>query len=69
MSGSWKVAALASGAGVERGPEYYAVLLLGLVATVAVTAVVTRLARRALSEATGESESPPDDPVVEHVPS
>ena len=49
-----EVAALASGAAVERGPEYYAVLVLGLVATVAVTAVVTRLARRALKEAGAE---------------
>jgi len=47
------VAALAAdGAPVERGVGYYAVLLLGLAATVAVTAVVTRVARRALAEAT-----------------
>lgn len=37
----------------ERGVGYYAVLLLGLAATAAVTVVVTRLARRALAEATG----------------
>lgn len=49
------VAALAGGASVERGWEYYAVLVLGLVATVAVTTVVTRIARRALREATGEA--------------
>jgi uncharacterized membrane protein YdjX (TVP38/TMEM64 family) len=49
------VAALAGGgARVEKGAGYYAVLLLGLVATVAVTTVVTRTARRALKEATGE---------------
>jgi uncharacterized membrane protein YdjX (TVP38/TMEM64 family) len=64
-----EVAALASGSAVERGAGYYAVLVLGLVATVAVTAVVTRLARRALREATGEDDSAPDDPVVERVPS
>ncbi len=46
------VAALAGGAPVEKGTGYYAVLLLGLAATVAVTAVVTRTARRALAEAT-----------------
>ena len=34
----------------QRGPGYYAVLALGLAATVAVTVVVTRLARRALKE-------------------
>jgi uncharacterized membrane protein YdjX (TVP38/TMEM64 family) len=45
------VAALAGGA-QQRGAGYYAVLALGLVATVAVTAVVTRLARRSLQEAT-----------------
>jgi uncharacterized membrane protein YdjX (TVP38/TMEM64 family) len=44
------VATLASGAAVERGVEYYAVLTLGLAATIAVTTVVTRLARHALAE-------------------
>ncbi len=48
------VVALAGGAAPSRGPGYYAVLILGLVATVAVTAYVTRIARRALREATGE---------------
>ena len=47
------VAQLAGGAAVERGGEYYAVLVLGLAATVSVTTVVTRIARRALREATG----------------
>ncbi len=45
------VAALAGGASVERGAGYWTVLLLGLVATIAVTTVVTRIARRALKEA------------------
>lgn len=44
------VAALAGGAAVQKGAGYYAVLVLGLVATVAVTAVVTRIARRALQD-------------------
>jgi uncharacterized membrane protein YdjX (TVP38/TMEM64 family) len=48
------VAALAGGAAVERGTAYYAVLVLGLAATVAVTTMVTRIARRSLAEATGE---------------
>jgi len=48
------VAALAGGAAVQKGPAYYAVLALGLVATVVVTTLVTRTARRALKEATGE---------------
>ncbi len=47
------VAALAGGAAVEKNVGYYAVLLLGLVATVVVTTLVTRIARRALREATG----------------
>jgi uncharacterized membrane protein YdjX (TVP38/TMEM64 family) len=48
------VTALAGGAAVEKGPGYYAVLVLGLAATVAVTTLVTRTARRALRDATGE---------------
>lgn len=48
------VAALAAGAAPERGGEYYAVLGLGLVATLVVTVFVTRIARRALQEATDE---------------
>jgi uncharacterized membrane protein YdjX (TVP38/TMEM64 family) len=46
------VASLASGAGAaaERGAGYWAVMMIGLAATLAVTAVVTRLARRALRE-------------------
>ena len=48
------VAALAGGAAPEKGAGYYAVLLLGLLATIAVTTLVTRTARRALHEATGD---------------
>ena len=47
------VVALSGGRPPERGIEYYAVLVLGLVATVAVTILVTRIARRALGEAAG----------------
>jgi uncharacterized membrane protein YdjX (TVP38/TMEM64 family) len=46
------VAALAGGAAVEKGAGYYVVLAVGLLATVAVTAVVTRAARAALRQAT-----------------
>jgi uncharacterized membrane protein YdjX (TVP38/TMEM64 family) len=46
------VATLASGAAVEKGPGYYAVLALGLLATIVVTTLVTRTARRALDEVT-----------------
>lgn len=48
-----EVAALAGGVAVERGAGHYAVLGLGLLATIAVTLFVTRLARRALAETTG----------------
>ena len=48
------VAALAGGAAPERGLADYGVLLLGLVATVVVATIVTRTARKALKEATGE---------------
>lgn len=48
------VAELASGATVSQGAGYYAFLGLGLVAAIAATIVVTRIARRALAEATGE---------------
>jgi uncharacterized membrane protein YdjX (TVP38/TMEM64 family) len=46
--------AAAAGAG-RRDVGYYAVLALGLAATVAVTTIVTRIARRALAEATAAS--------------
>jgi uncharacterized membrane-anchored protein YhcB (DUF1043 family) len=48
------VLALAGGAPVEKGAGYWTVLAVGLVATLAVTTVVARIARRALREATGE---------------
>jgi len=48
------VAALAGGAAVAKGTGYYAVLAIGLLATLAVTAVVTRTARRALQDVAGE---------------
>ncbi|MBI4169417.1 MAG: TVP38/TMEM64 family protein [Acidobacteria bacterium] len=46
------VAGLAAGAQESKGAAYWAVLILGLLATLAVTAIVTRLARRALPEST-----------------
>ena len=48
---------LASDAGPERGPGYYTVVALGLAATIAVTTIITRTARRAIREATGETEA------------
>jgi uncharacterized membrane protein YdjX (TVP38/TMEM64 family) len=47
------VAALAGGAAVERGPGYWLVLALGLVASVVVATLVGRTAKRALAEAVG----------------
>jgi uncharacterized membrane protein YdjX (TVP38/TMEM64 family) len=54
------VAALAAGAKVEKGAAYWATLALGLLATLAVTAYVTRIARRALGSefAPGVAASP-----------
>ena len=48
------VAALAGGVVVEKGAAYYVVLVLGLAATILVTTLVTRTARRALQSVTGE---------------
>ena len=48
------VAALAGGAAPQKDAGYYTVLILGLVATIVVTTIVTRTARRALKEATGD---------------
>jgi hypothetical protein len=42
---------LASGHAPERDSSYYVVMIIGLAATIAVTALVTRIARRALAEA------------------
>jgi uncharacterized membrane protein YdjX (TVP38/TMEM64 family) len=46
------VARLAGGAPVRRGAAYYGVVAVGLIATVVVTTLVTRTARRALREVT-----------------
>lgn len=47
------VARVASGTPIQRGPEYYVLLGIGLAATIVVTALVTRTARRALRDAIG----------------
>ncbi|CAN5812799.1 hypothetical protein BH23GEM3_BH23GEM3_14010 [soil metagenome] len=54
------LAALAGGAEVERGTGYYLVLVVGLVATAAVTVRVTRIARRALKHEHQEAPAQPD---------
>jgi len=46
------LAAVAGGAGAERGAGDWAVIVLGLAATAVVTIFVTRIARRALDQAT-----------------
>ena len=48
------VAAVAAGAGPERGTAETVLLVVGLLATLVVTTLVTRIARRALAEATGD---------------
>jgi uncharacterized membrane protein YdjX (TVP38/TMEM64 family) len=45
-----EITAIAAGARVERGPASWAVLVLGLLATLALVVVITRIARRALAE-------------------
>ena len=49
------LAALAGGAPPPRGAGGTLLLVVGLAATVVATALVTRIARRALAEATGEA--------------
>lgn len=49
------LAALAGGAAPPRGAGGTLLLVVGLAATVVATALVTRIARRALAEATGEA--------------
>jgi hypothetical protein len=44
------VARVASGAPIPRGREYYILLGIGLLATIVVTALLTRAARRALRD-------------------
>ena len=46
-------AAIASGTAPPRGPEYYALLAMGLAATLAVTVVITRAAKRGLEQRRG----------------
>lgn len=48
------LAAVAGGAQVERGAGHWAVLAIGLLATLAVTTLVTRIARRALKQEVGD---------------
>lgn len=43
--------AIAGGAPVEKGTAYYVILVLGLIATIAVTAVIARVTRKAVTEA------------------
>jgi uncharacterized membrane protein YdjX (TVP38/TMEM64 family) len=44
------VAKLAAGLAPPRGPEYYALLGIGLVATIAATTMITKAARRAIEQ-------------------
>lgn len=53
------IAAAAGGTAVPRGAGYYAVLILGLLATLVLTVMVTRMARAALKEEVGGEPSTP----------
>ena len=53
------VAAAAGGFATERGPADWALLAVGLAATAVVTLRITRIARRALDEATADLTAPP----------
>jgi uncharacterized membrane protein YdjX (TVP38/TMEM64 family) len=44
------VAALAAGVSPPRGPEYYALLVVGLIAIIVSTTMITRAARRAIEQ-------------------
>ena len=45
------VAVVAAGVAPPRGPEYYALLIVGLITTIAATTLITRAARKAVEEA------------------
>ena len=47
------VAALAAGVAAPRGPEYYAMVIVGLIAVVISTTMITRAARRAIEKQRG----------------
>jgi uncharacterized membrane protein YdjX (TVP38/TMEM64 family) len=47
------VAALAAGVAPPRGPEYYVLLVVGLIAVIASTTMITRAARRAVERQKG----------------
>ncbi len=49
------LASAAGGVAPERGTAYFALQAVGLTATIAVTVIVTRIAKRALNEATGDA--------------
>lgn len=56
------VAAATGGAGATRGTASYALIALGLLATIAVTVLITRIARRALNDAVGDEAVVPPMP-------
>jgi uncharacterized membrane protein YdjX (TVP38/TMEM64 family) len=47
------VAALAAGVAAPRGPEYYAMLIVGLIAIIISTTMITRAAKRAIEKQRG----------------
>ena len=55
------VAKIATQTETPKGSGYYVVMAVGLVATILVTTLVTRIARRALTEATHVMQEPADE--------
>ena len=56
------VAAATGGAGAAHGTASYALIVLGLIATIAVTVIVTRISRRALNDAVADKAVVPRMP-------
>ena len=52
------VALLAAGVAPPRGPEYYVLLVVGLISTVAATTMITRVARKAIAETSTAASEP-----------
>jgi uncharacterized membrane protein YdjX (TVP38/TMEM64 family) len=49
------VTRIAAGVAPPRGPEYYVLLVVGLVATFVATSIITRAARKAMAQVEGET--------------
>ncbi len=61
------LAAVAGGAAIERDTGYWVVLGLGLAATLAVTTIVARIARRALGGEVPAADTPPKQEIAQEI--